>query len=389
MPYPEWSWVLADRIGNPLCDLTSAHGKSLTFKRNYYSEASCSISHTDEAASVLLEYLDESIPTLLAYRKGEDDASSIIRFRGHLAPFTETLDENGGVMNLTFRSPLGRWFGDGPGRGHYFSADTIFTGYEQGELALTFVDLQGPYVGLARGTNTVAPLAILRTRYYSYANYGEALLNLSQMSDGFDFEEVPTDVLGPLEPSGTFSISPMAYLNVMASQGGDLSSTVKFEYGSETLNNVRSVERHTSAPLNAVQTLGVNGLLRGSADNDSESQYGVYKLLAEFPDISDTNDLARHADALKRSRPVKTITFAPDSRLAPKPWDDYWLGDTVSFYGRQDSFVEDVQARVNSITVAIDEGGIETFEIPSEEDTFHSAVADPFADKPGLDVEVV
>jgi hypothetical protein len=45
------------------------------------------------------------------------------------------------------------------------------------------------------------------------------------------------------------------------------------------------------------------------------------------------------------------------------PWDDFWLGDTVSFFGLRGAFSEDVTARINKITVVVDDEGNEAAEV--------------------------
>jgi hypothetical protein len=76
-------------------------------------------------------------------------------------------------------------------------------------------------------------------------------------------------------------------------------------------------------------------------------------------DVSEQATLDDKAQALLRPDPIKVVAFTPDPTLAPLPWDDYWLGDTVSFFGRRGAFVEDVTARINKITVVIDDEGNE------------------------------
>jgi hypothetical protein len=57
------------------------------------------------------------------------------------------------------------------------------------------------------------------------------------------------------------------------------------------------------------------------------------------------------------------VSFTPEPDLAPSPWDDYWLGDTVSFFGRRGAFYEDATMRVDKITVVIDDDGNEAVEV--------------------------
>ena len=48
----------------------------------------------------------------------------------------------------------------------------------------------------------------------------------------------------------------------------------------------------------------------------------------------------------------------------PLPFDNFWLGDTVPFYGNRYAFQESLNVRVNELAIVIDENGNETSNIP-------------------------
>lgn len=391
-----WTWFLTDAHGSALCELTTASGRSIAYKRNTYAEAACTISHEDEDASLLLSALARGIPQLHGYRRGPRDVSAIRRFKGYLAPFQEDVEE-AATLSLVFRSPLGRFVGDGNDRGRFTDANLTAAQQDAGQIGAELVRLYGGILPAgnagtvftgALATGYDAGLAIgtveatkLRDRTYQFANVGDALVNLTNVLDGFDMFEDFT----PEPPE----------LNIVASQG-QVRDAARFEYGADTLNNVRSVTRTTQPPINVARVLGANGLSSIRTDSRSIAKYGVWMTQASVSDVSEQATLDDKAQALLRPNPVKTLTFVPDLGLenCPKPWDDFWLGDTVQCFARRAALAENVAARVNGITVTIDDDGFETAEVPDDAlpgdvDPLHANETDQFTTQPSVDTEVV
>jgi len=358
-----WSFLLTDHAGVNLAELTTAAGRRLTFRRNTYAEATCTIAHEDDAAARLLDALaNAGIPALKAYRDG------VLRFNGQLAPFTEEAEE-ASALHLVFRSPFARLLGDGSGTGRFTAAAVAFTATDAGLIAKSLIDT----------TNTDSPTGIATTaggitasktrdRTYQHANVGKAIIDLSAVLDGYDFYETFVD-----------EGATRAYFNAVPRQGVDQPSA-RFEYGADTLGNVRSVQRATQPPVNVVTVIGGNGLIAQKSDATSILKYGRWPAQASYTDVIEQATLDDKALALLRPDPIKTVTFAPEPALAPSPWDDFWLGDTIRLYVRREAFTEDVQVRVNGITVAIDDSGLEVFEVqdpqaPGEEAALRASLA--------------
>jgi hypothetical protein len=338
---PTWSFLLADGFGNGVAELATGAGRSLTFTRNAYPECTVTISHDDDAATAFFDALRNGIPTLRAYRDG------VLRFHGELAPFTETLEE-AAQLTLLFRGPFARLIGYGQSRGGFLSH--IFTATDAGQIAKTLIDLTDPSGVATTGTIEATKL---RDRTYQYANVGEAVTDLTKILDGFDFEVLPIEI----------TAGKIGEFVVYARQGSDKSSTVKFQYGPGTLANVHSVTRQTEPPINYARVLGANGLIAVKTDAASIAKYGQWTVQESVSDVVEQATINDRAQALLRPDPVKVVAFSPDPTLAPAPWDDYWLGDTVGFFGRRGAFVEDLTARINKITVVVDDEGNEAAEV--------------------------
>lgn len=113
-----------------------------------------------------------------------------------------------------------------------------------------------------------------------------------------------------------------------------------------------------------MRLLGADGLTSTARDYPSELAYGYWPITKSYPSISVQATLDDRALSLLRPTPIKTVTMTPESN-APKPWDDFYLGDTVSLYANRGSIQESTPVRVNAFTVLVDDNGIESSEIPT------------------------
>lgn len=344
-------FLLARPNGDNLIELRTARGRQLNFKRNGVPEANMSIAHEDTAAGILFDVLrNEGIPRLKGYRTNRD-GSQQLRFAGYLAPFEETLDESSNIA-LTFRGAFGRLVGDGEGSGR-FTTDFVTYIADAGQIGVNLINAYASNAGLVVGTIEATKT---RERTYEFANVGQAIIDLTTPLDGFDFEVAPLDGGSDY---GTF--------NVYARQGSEVAAT--FEYGEDTLANVRSVRRTTMHPINVTRVLGADGLVGEDADATSRAKYGDCWRQISATDVREQSILDDKAYALLRPNPIEVVQFTPDPALAPLPWDDYWIGDTVGFNGRRAAFLTSQRTRVNEIGIVVDDdSGEEVMEIPDPTD---------------------
>ena len=363
--------------------MTTAAGKQLKFRRNNFAEAQFVISHKDAAAKPLLEAVKEGLmPTLRCYRKSAGQVNGTLRFNGYLAPFTEQLDEQQ-LITAMFRSPFGRLIGDGSsGMGRYTEAAITAEEQEQSQIAVALIELYGGqfkageespvfpeavapgwfYAGLALGN--IATTGVLQSvTYPPHENVGQAIINLSECIKGFDFDETFYEEVG----SGPTGKGPtLAAFNTYIKQGSEKPGA-RFQYGPGTLSNVASVARTTGSPINQVRFHNAQaGLEVEASQAASIAKYGTFFYDEAVSNVTDEALLKARAEALLREGPIKTLSLYPDLGLAncPQPWDDFWLGDTIPFYGNSGAFQEERKLRVNELTVVIDENGNETTAIP-------------------------
>jgi hypothetical protein len=218
-----------------------------------------------------------------------------------LAPFDEQLEE-GAQLNLTFRGPFTRLIGYGQSRGRFTAASFTRTATDAGQIAKALIDTYGIGAGVATtGTITASKT---RDRAYQYANVGEAIVNLTRVFDGFDFEVIPIEYTG----------GNIGQLVVYAAQGSDRTSTVRFQYGPGTLANCRSVNRQIEPPINTARVIGANGLVGLKTDAGSIATFGEMWVQENASDVGEQATLDDKAQALLRptrsrscrSRPTRT-----------------------------------------------------------------------------------
>lgn len=378
-------WLLADSEGASLAELTTAAGKTLDRVRNRYHEAQFTLSHHDEAASLLLNAVTSTgMPTLRIYRfSPATPGEGVLIFNGHLAPFSEQAEEDA-TLAPVFRSPFARLLGDGSGRGRFTGATFTRTARDAGLIARDLIDLVNfdGYTGLSTsgaiatapttdpgtGATLYPPGFRARDKTYAYANIGEAVQRFTELQDGFDFYE---DFIEGGQTLATF--------NVVARQGVERSAS--FEYGPGTLSNVRSMSRQTQPPINVARVLGGTGLAGLRVDENSRAKYGDWPVQVSASDVKEQKVLDEKAQALLRPEPVKTVEFTPEYALpsCPQPFDDFDLGDRVGFYARRAALEEKVRVRINGMRVVVDNNGFEATEIqdpttPHEEMTIRAAL---------------
>lgn len=340
-------------------------GRQLTFQRNSFAECSFSLSHEDEAARLLLEALrDSGTPTLRAWRRGPNDTAGVCRFAGYLAPFQEDAEEQA-IITPVFRSPFARLLGEGSERGRFTGApgDTAVgetvdfwaagVGTDAGAIAESLIGTANAQstTGLVVGD---VEATVNRGRVYQYANIGEEIVNLSNLLDGFDFEEQPIS-----------SGEDLATFVVFADAGTDTPGA-RFEYGPAMLGNVRALSRTTEPPVNRVRVLGANGLTSVKELPDSIVKYGVCFMQVSAADVDVQATLDDKAFALLRPNPVQTFTFTPDYGVTncPRLWDSFSLGSTVRLFARRGALYVDEAVRVNAATIVISDDGFEAVETP-------------------------
>ncbi|MDP2712092.1 MAG: hypothetical protein Q8O56_12825 [Solirubrobacteraceae bacterium] len=351
----DWSLQLCQPGGAPLAQLTTARDVSLSWRRNHYAEVTLTLSAEDPAAGLLHHALKRGVPELRAHRHADSAANGTLRFRGHLALVRDHA-EHDATITATFRSPFWRLLGDGSRTGRFmFPAPAPFVGVQAAQIAKQLVDTENALGATGLTTTGATEATVARDiTYAAGTNIGRAIVDLSELSGGFDFFERPID-------TGT----ALAELHIVAAQGINRTATVRFEHGEQTRANVTEFTRTISPPISVSHAIGKDALV---STQTAIAAHGRWATLAGHADVEEQPRLDVLATAALRPAPVRVVEFLPDASLAPKPFDDYWLGDTVRVLVRRAAIEEDVNVRINAITIVLDEDGRERFQAPDSTD---------------------
>jgi hypothetical protein len=339
-----WNFLLTDSAGVNLAELSTGAGRTLTFARNAAPEAHVTISHDDGAATVLFAALRNGIPKLRGYRNGT------LRFHLDLAPFDEQLEE-GAQLNLTFRGPFTRLLGYGQSRGRFTAASFTRTATDAGQIAKALIDTYGTGAGVATtGTITASKT---RDRAYQYANVGEAIVNLTRVLTASTSRSSRSNTAREHRAARRLrgaGVRPHLDRPVSV-RAGDARELPQREPADRTADQHRP--RHRRERTRRPQD-------RRGVDRDVRGVVGAGERVRRRASRRRSTTRRKRFSGPTRSRSCRS---RPTRTLAPLPWDDYWLGDTVSFFGRRGAFYEDATMRVDKITVVIDDDGNEAVEV--------------------------
>lgn len=275
-------------------------------KLNYYGSASFEVPVQDPKAESLIAL---RIYSVWIYRVDEE-GNETLKWSGEQALRQGKLDDKGGNwVTIYCYTWLEQFYG------RYTSAFRLFTQVDAGEIAWTLIDetQADSDFGITEGTiETTMP----RDREYKNQNIGEALVNLTNVINGFDLE-----------------INDSKVLNIYASQGVDRSDLI-FEYG----YNIKemTISEDFTHPANRAIILGTSGDPSGSLrverdDASSQTQYKLREALSNEMTTSDTETLEEKGDAVLRKFGLPLLKTSMDLVRSSYPTiDDFALGDIIT-----------------------------------------------------------
>lgn len=350
-----WLWALQSPVGSTLSLLSGARSRHLAYKRTSTPEATFELDLEHDDAYVLEEALAAGgggMPVLRCFRLEEQvDGSTlaVCRFAGILDSMSETAA--GGSNTVTFAGAFdvleGRF------------TETLFARDLEpaADVAVELIDetetLDGP-TGILIGA-----VGVTEPRDVTYEDRKRIADGILDLADAFDFEVVPL-------ANATGQGADLGRFDAWTRQGIDRPEAV-FGYGEGTVGNCDEATRNTVRPRNRVYVTGDEGLVGIAEDTASILKYGVWTYVESMSDVIDGTVLDARAEALLQPAPIRTVTFTPDpskvdddgTSLTPRPWLDYWLGDTVRVSVRKGAFSYDGSPRIDGIELTIDDDGYE------------------------------
>lgn len=348
-----WKFVLARTADlAPLYELTKAKQKTITWTLNRPGKLSFSINGTLASAAGI-----SALSTCVLAYKGDT-----ICWSGPVWSIDEAIP--GDTMNvqcvgwqelLNHRlvAPKQEWFS-------YYSV------YDAGTVASALLSLANDQFASLITMGTVQATQFRTRAYKRFQNIGQEIQALSDVEAGYDIEITPDT----------------RTMNVWSFMGNDLRSSVAFGYLTGPGHNLASVQRQISSDktVNRMYVMGDSTAVQVD-DPPSQALYPMFEEQVQLPGVNDNSQqqsftyvpgatastlLQAYANAemLIRDQPLVIYNIVPmpadNTTRVPRLFVDYGLGDIVKFSAKHGRFnVQNKAARVFSITVSIDENGVE------------------------------
>ena len=324
--------------GEPLTDLPGAQGIRATFRLREPSSVEWRLPHSDPATALVRELSTD----VVVWRNG-------LRLeRCRVGPTSDDVDEDTGTAAYAahdYRAILERRLIPSGllGNSRWTNTDQALIAWrllEFAQLGATWGQIlgfpDGRWLALARGHGQTT--GRLRTREYSTGKpVGEAIRQLSEVIDGFDWS---------ISPTGSFDIH-YPRRGVGRSFVAHLGATVQRLRRTVDTSQYATMVRQSGAddvPARYAYTPDVD-----------ERPEGAWHAQLGDPDIIEAETLAEKAEGELEARqllPGYTLT------LTPGVWDGpetCWLGDTIRLVARS-GYRLDVDTEVRIVEIAVDVG---------------------------------
>jgi hypothetical protein len=342
---PIWKMVLFDRsTGLAIGEFTQYSSGSYTKRLNAAGSAAATLSLDDPVCAFI-----EPLATVLTFeRNGVIVWSGPITSRDDSLPGRSTTIQAVGFFDVLSKRV-------------FRQERTVFTNVDAGQIASAILAQANAQFDTGI-TLTTVETTVSRTRTYRrFSSMGSAIVELSQVENGFDFEVVGTE------------------MRVYSEQGDDRSASAANGVDQVVLG-YQAANQNISTFSRKVDTAGftnrLSAITTGSVevveDSNSVSEYGLYEVTEDLGQVSsDVGRAYAAAEIAVRGLPMETIdvsliTIDEDERCPRfdgNPGDDshyFGLGDKVRVVIQDPSLpLIDQAFRVFSATVNLDANGAE------------------------------
>lgn len=337
-PRPVWTFAAGPWDGQPVTELSDATARSVTWRLTGSSEASI----TMPGLSPQVAAIEEMITNLWVLRSGAALFCGRFGARNDQAD-TDTYTIQYGVGD--YRALLARR--------QLYEGDTLsYLNTDQAVIAWGLISSTqakpGGNLGITRGAGQTTGVVRDRSEYVAGQWIGESLDQLSQVTDGFDYDLTPNIATGG-----------MAFDIYYPSRGTEKGRVL--DYGGRVTGFTRQVDPGTFG--NAVRGTGADGLaaVRMEAAALASAREGRWDL--QYADTSitlPTTLSAKTAQALATGQylvPSWSVTLQTGGWGGPA---DFWLGDQVTLVVKLGGLNVVESLRVQEIGLALDENDVET-----------------------------
>lgn len=340
MPTSTWGMTIENSLKQVLAYGSTVASAQLTRSLNAPAELSCDLAITGQDTEALFAQLDVGA----VYARLAEGSTT--RFFGVLTDAQVSLSDSGSVsvtfMDLsqqyatsyyyiTARSPRYQL----NGLGSSSSGTTMVT-----TLAQTFLSDQ----------SVLLPLTV-----------SGAVGNVLVTEPGTEVSRLELlDALASIEGGLDWVVDPDQTIRIASNLGADESSIVKFQFGAVGNANVTQANVQYLPPRNRVLQSLEDGYLKAArVNNSSVAAYGAYETIV--PRLArGTSSETDAADQILRTSWRRTLDLELEPSLAPRPWTDFDVGDTVGVRVDTDAFTIETDQRVNQIVFSFNDQLVES-----------------------------
>lgn len=347
MSQPTWQFWMVDAAGNTLADLSLLQDPNYSTTRVGSSVLQGKLPLTSDAAAAI----PEGGAYIKAYRikPGGSDSDRVLRFYGSLE-----IDEVEG-SNATDSMMVTAYSPDAILENRITTA-TYSSATQRGTILQGVIDTANTDNDTGIRTNSINIEATTATTVdfsQDKPTIASVFSQFAEALDGCDAEFRPIELA-----SG--KIADLYVYN----QRGTTNTGVVFGYGADTIANCTQMRRVRNRRNLENYVEGFSAAVTVTAQetssiNTNRKRYGSVSLTNEASTLeAQARVLGRLASQSTASALAEyTVTTGPD---APRLWDDFNIGDTVTLDFRKGSIAFSVTQRVEAVTVQIDNNGVET-----------------------------
>ena len=233
--------------------------------------------------------------------------------------------------------------------------EKVFSATDAGTIAKTLIDdtqaLTDGSLGIITSSGQIQASVNRDRTYPIYKNVKDAITQLAEVQNGFDFEFAPDKKFYVYYPA----------------MGG-----TRTDFAFEYPGNIKTMRISTNAKelINEVIVRG-NGqgeatITRVVSDAASKTAYKLRQQIVEYADISESATLDAHGNEIisAKKSPIEIISLTVDGDQNPKI-GNYWLGDRVRVRMKELTLYQHIDAdyRVDEIVIKIDENDAEEVDL--------------------------
>lgn len=237
----------------------------------------------------------------------------------------------------------------------FTAAARVFTNTDAGTIAWTLLEesqkTAGNYdpvkdFGVRAGT---IQASVNRTRTYEFKEIKDAVIQLSEVINGFDFE-----------------IDHEKKFHVFYPKQGQLKPELVLRYPGTIGRLVLPIDASQMANQVIARGSGL-GASQPIVQRDQTGVQAAYRIrqrIVDYPDVIEDATLEQHADEILR---VESVPYEiPEIELLPNTdphIKDFWLGDVIRVKASQGLVQIDNDYRIDQIDVEVDENDLETVKL--------------------------